>query len=69
MIRTTITPDTPNISLEIPADYVGREIEIIAFAKNEAVQTGTFTSKKVSFDAVAIDTRGYQFNREEANER
>jgi hypothetical protein len=26
-------------------------------------------SKKVTFDSIAIDTRGYKFNRDEANAR
>lgn len=35
MIRTFITPGTSEISLKIPDEYVGRQIEIIAFSLEE----------------------------------
>ncbi|MEO6285892.1 MAG: hypothetical protein ABIN80_28985 [Dyadobacter sp.] len=67
MIRTIVTPDKPYISLDIPREYVGKEIEVIAFSKDEGIDEVIEPPKKVSFDAVNIDTRGYGFNRDEAN--
>ncbi len=69
MIRTVVTPDQQTISFDIPQSYIGKEIEIIAFAKDEAVSKELSAKKKVSFTALTLDTRGYQFNRDEANER
>jgi hypothetical protein len=37
MIRTIVTPDKPVISLEIPSEYIGKEIEVIAFSKEEGL--------------------------------
>ncbi len=68
MIRTTVRPDKASISFDIPERYIGKEIEIIAFEKNEGSNEKTPKRKAVTFDAVSIDTRGYRFNREEANE-
>lgn len=65
MLRTTITPNNPSISFNIPEDYVGREIEVIVFAKEEGL-TIQAIPKKVTFEALTIDTKGYQFNRDEA---
>jgi hypothetical protein len=35
MIRTVVTPDNQDIYLRIPESYVGKEIEVIAFAIDE----------------------------------
>ena len=71
MIRTFVTPnaDTVNVSLSIPKDYIGRELEVIAFATDEGVQSNEQAKKKVSFTVLHVDTKGYKFNRDEANER
>ena len=37
MIRTIITPDTQTVFFNIPKDYVGKEIEVIAFAREEEI--------------------------------
>ena len=31
MIRTVITPKQQNISINIPAEYIGKQVEVIAF--------------------------------------
>ena len=69
MVRTILIPDTQTVSFNVPEEYIGKEVEVIAFAKNEGEQKKEFSKKIVSFDAVSIDTKGYTFNREEANER
>ncbi|MDB5133331.1 MAG: hypothetical protein JWR02_3080 [Mucilaginibacter sp.] len=42
MVRTTLIPDNTHIELDIPAEYVGREIEITYAALDEK----TLPSKK-----------------------
>ena len=69
MVRIIITPDNQTISFDIPKDYIGRQIEVIAFAKDEMLEQEPIIRKRVSFNALAIDTLGYKFNRDEANER
>lgn len=71
MIQRTVVPDntTINLSLTIPDSYVGKEIEIIAFAKNEGIEHKEQPKRFVSFDSIKIDTSNFKFNREEANER
>ena len=71
MIRTTVIPDNRNvtISLSVPENYVGKEMEVIAFTKKEGLDEIELLEKKVSFTALSIDTRGFKFNRDEANER
>lgn len=69
MIRTVIVPNKQTISFDIPKDYIGKQIEVIAFAKDEGITKEKATKKKVTFAALSIDTRGYKFNRDEANAR
>jgi len=37
MIRTILTPDTQTVTFTVPRDYVGKELEIIAFSKKEGL--------------------------------
>ena len=69
MVRTTIIPHSQTVILEIPKEYIGKEVEVIAFAKESNSERDEPTGKKVSFDAISIDTKGYKFDRNEANER
>ena len=69
MIHTIVTPLKQTISFDIPKDYVGKQIEVIAFAKGEGITKEQPVKKNVTFDALSIDTRGYKFNRDEANDR
>ena len=69
MIHTVIIPNKQTISFDIPKDYVGKQIEVIAFAKGEGIANERPAKKNVTFNALSIDTRGYKFNRDEANER
>lgn len=71
MIRTTVIPDNRivTISLSVPENYVGKEMEVIAFTKKEGLNEKDPQEKNISFAALSIDTSGFKFNRDEANER
>lgn len=62
-------PKNKKISITLPEDYVGKEVEVIAFQKGEGETHAGRGEKTVSFDALALDTTGFKFNRDEANER
>jgi len=68
MIRTVFTPQNNNLVFPIPIEYIGKELEIIVFPTDE-IFSKPLTPKKVTFNAISIDTRQYKFNREEANAR
>lgn len=38
MIRTIVIPDNQIISLQVPKNFIGKKIEVIAFAIDEALQ-------------------------------
>ncbi|MCP3932157.1 MAG: hypothetical protein GY705_24050 [Bacteroidetes bacterium] len=69
MIRTIITASRNNLTLLLPDDFLGKQIEIIAFVIEEAIQK---SEKKVSFTVLEVPEEvktNYRFNRDEANER
>lgn len=38
MIRTILTPDTKTVTFDVPENYLGKKIEVIAFAIDEGVE-------------------------------
>jgi hypothetical protein len=40
MVRTLITPENTNILLEVPASFVGKQVEVIAFTVSDFVEEG-----------------------------
>jgi len=70
MIRTVVTANNNIITLPIPDKYIGRQLEIIAFAVDEPSEDIILSAKsKKTFSAIRLKTKGFKFNREEANER
>jgi len=72
MIRTVITTDKNFINLPIPEQYIGKKIEVIAFAIDEPAPSEdiVFSDKrKKTFDSIKLNTKGFKFNRDEANQR
>ena len=69
MIRTILKAEKRILEIALPPEYVGKEIEIIAFLLEEAYLTIAPQSAQKTFSAIELDTRGYKFNRDEANER
>ncbi len=68
MIRTVIPPDNKIFPLNIPDDYIGKQVEVIVFALDEAEQTMSSLGKR-TFEAIKINTKGFRFNKDQANER
>ncbi len=68
MVRTLITPEERNILIRVPEDYIGKQVEVIAFTLEENNKMEQ-VKKQASFTALKLNTIGYKFNREEANDR
>jgi len=69
MIRNILTVDKNNLTLLLPDDFLGKRIEVIAFAIDEARVKATKLGQSRTFSAIHLDTKEVKFNREEANER
>jgi hypothetical protein len=48
MIRTKVTPEHQDISIHIPQDYVGKQIEVLLYAVDELQEEKRIESKKPS---------------------
>lgn len=69
MIRTIVIAEGNNLTLSLPDNFLGKQIEVIAFVIEEAIQK---SKKKVSFTVLDVPDElkvNYRFNRDEANER
>ena len=70
MIRTVVIPDKNMLSFNIPDKSIGKKMEVIAFAVDEPSEDIIFSSKShKSFSAIKLNTKGFKFNRDQANER
>lgn len=69
MIRTQIIPETEEVSFQIPENYIGKVLEIIAFTKDEGLSEEPSVKKEARFTVLHTDVKDYKFNRDEANER
>ena len=69
MIRTVVTTNNNTLTFAIPDRYIGKELEVIAFAKDEGVEESRVSNKKVTFTVLHTDIKNYKFSRDEANER
>ena len=45
MIRTVVTPKNQELSIQIPPNYVGKRVEVIAFTIDEAIDESIKTDK------------------------
>jgi len=76
MYRKIFVPEEEsNLVIQLPKSYLNKEVEVIAFEVEKDQQT-ILTEKKEAakkatdfFRTINVDTTGYKFNREEANER
>lgn len=70
MIRTIITTNDNILSFFIPDQYIGKKLEVIAFTLDEASEGFHGKEHEIkNFSALRLKTKGFTFNREDANER
>lgn len=69
MIRTIIKAKKNFLTIPLPNEYVGKQLEVIAFMLEDESDIPLSDKKNASFEAISLDTRGFRFNRDEANER
>jgi hypothetical protein len=69
MIRTVITADKKTLNLLLPDNFIGKQVEVIAFTLDEPVTQHKKHAAKDVFKALKLDTKGYKFDRDEANSR
>lgn len=69
MVRTILKVDQTELTLSLPQEFVGKQIEVLAFVIDETAQGPSTPRSSRTFKALQLDTKGFTFNREEAHER
>ncbi|MBI2966930.1 MAG: hypothetical protein HYY40_03840 [Bacteroidetes bacterium] len=75
MYRQIIIPENTQLLLQIPEEFVGKQVEVIAFTIKDAEslkkEGDPYSLEKALefFKAHPISLKNYKFNRERANER
>ena len=60
MIKTVVIPKNNSLSLTIPNNYVGKEIEVLLYAKDELEQAETRPRKTLADFAGVLSENDYQ---------
>ena len=71
MFTQIITPTEKSIMLDVPREMIGHKLKV-TLDRIEGKKKPIFNTVEevhAAFNAVRIDTRGWKFNRDEANER
>lgn len=68
MIRTIVKADKQLLTFQVPAEFIGKEVEIIAFTIDEP-QRESKNLKERTFTSIKTKEYKFNFNRDELNER
>ena len=64
MIRTLLTPQQQNISIQVPQSYVGKPIEVLLFALDEPTEEKIKPKKSMSDFCGILSENEYQSLKE-----
>jgi hypothetical protein len=79
MVRQIVVPEQTRLVIDLPEEYVGQSVEVLAFPLKETaprpVTPPTDAEKQArierlekALEGYTFNSGGYQFNREEAND-
>ncbi len=70
MFREIVVPTNTKQTIEFPKEFIGKQVEIIAFTIEEKTIGKLETEKAFDFwKSQSIDMSNFEFDRNEANER
>ncbi len=73
--KVFVAEEESNLIIELPKSYLNKAVEVIAFEVEKDGNELIAAKRKAANDAIEffktinVDTTGYKFNRDEANER
>jgi len=68
MVRQVIIPTEEKSTISIPAEYYGREVEVLVFPHYGHTSNQDSASMRELFSRYLFSFEGYTFNRDEAND-
>ena len=62
MVRKLIIPSQTNVSIEVPKNYIGKEIEVLLYAVEELEKNETTKMNAAVFKEIFSKEEGIKFN-------
>lgn len=62
MVRTIITPSQKNILIEVPQNYVGKQIEVLLYAVDELEKKESIENNASAYRGIFSKEEGIKFN-------
>jgi len=73
MLREIVIPHSENYYIKIPSEYIDKEVEILVLPidtnKGKDNMNNDLLKKQKKLTAISLDTKNFEFNRNDANER
>ena len=72
MVHQIVIPESTSLILKLPKEFIGQQVEVIAFAVGKPKKSHASHSWKSAlsfFNKHAVSFKSYKFDREEANAR
>jgi hypothetical protein len=69
MVKTSFTAHNQKFTLNLPKSFLGKRVEVIAYTQEEVLKEHQQINLEINFNTMKVNTKGFQFNRDEANER
>ena len=63
MVRKLIIPSQTNISIEVPENYVGKEVEVLLYAVEELEKKENSKTSPAAFRDIFSKEEGAEFNK------
>jgi len=57
MIHTIVVPNNQTVSFNIPQKYIGKELEVIIFEKEEEMKKNDFPEKTKTFSELSVSEK------------
>jgi hypothetical protein len=67
MVKTSFTAYNQQFLLNLPKSFVGKRVEILAYTQEEILKEKPDTNPAINFNTMKVSTKGFKFNRDEAN--
>ena len=68
MIKTIVTPQNNKLSLLIPDSYIGKEVEVLLYAKDELFEEEAKPKKSMADFSGVLSDKDYQSLKEHTEE-
>ena len=68
MLRQVMIPSKGNLTISIPAEYYGTEVEVLVFPTNNTKKNQTGDGIDDIFDKYLFSLASFKFDRDQAND-